>query len=60
MASGNQQAQRAFRRSLFYLEYILIAAVPTVTAAMTTFYSPDANGQRTIGCDLIIRNSLRS
>ena len=41
MASGNRQAVRVFRCSLV-LEYVLITAVLTVTAAMTTFYSPDS------------------
>jgi len=40
VASGDGLALRAFRRSLV-IEYILIAAVLTVTAAMTTLYSPE-------------------
>ena len=41
MGSGTVQALRAYRRSLV-LEYGLITAVLAVTAAMTTFYSPDS------------------
>ncbi len=40
VASGDVQGTRAFRRSL-QIEYVLIAAVLTVTAVMTTFFSPD-------------------
>ncbi|GAC1507354.1 MAG: copper homeostasis membrane protein CopD [Steroidobacteraceae bacterium] len=40
LASGNRRAMRSFRRSLG-LEYLLIAAVLSVTAIMTTFYSPE-------------------
>jgi putative copper resistance protein D len=40
VAAGDVQRTRAFRRSL-QIEYVLIAAVLTVTAVMTTFFSPD-------------------
>jgi copper resistance protein D len=40
VASGDTRCTRNFRRSL-QLEYVLIAAVLTVTAVMTTFFSPD-------------------
>ena len=40
LASGDHRAMRSFRRSLG-LEYLLIAAVLSVTAVMTTFYSPE-------------------
>ena len=36
-----RQALRAFRRSLVF-EYVVITAVLTVTATVTTFYSPDS------------------
>ena len=41
LASGHHRAMRSFRRSLG-LEYFLIAAVLSITAVMTTFYSPEA------------------
>ena len=40
IATGDQRAIRWFRRSL-RLEYVLIAAVLSITAMMTTFYSPE-------------------
>ena len=40
VAAGDAQGTRSFRRSL-QAEYVLIAAVLTVTAVMTTFFSPD-------------------
>ncbi len=40
IASGNPTARRAFRCSLV-IEYFLIAAVLTVTAVMTTLFSPE-------------------
>jgi copper resistance protein D len=40
LASGDHRAMRSFRRSLG-LEYLLIAAVLSITAVMTTFYSPE-------------------
>jgi putative copper resistance protein D len=40
LAQGEQRAAKAFRRSLV-AEYLLIAAVLSVTAALTTFYSPE-------------------
>lgn len=40
VASGDAALSRSFRRSL-QTEYVLIAAVLTVTAVMTTFFSPD-------------------
>jgi putative copper resistance protein D len=40
VASGDARLTRRFRRSL-QLEYVIIAAVLTVTAVMTTFFSPD-------------------
>jgi copper resistance protein D len=40
LASGDHRAMRSFRRSLGF-EYLLIAAVLSVTAVMTTFYSPE-------------------
>jgi putative copper resistance protein D len=40
VAAGHARRTLAFRRSL-QIEYVLIAAVLTVTAVMTTFFSPD-------------------
>jgi copper resistance protein D len=40
VAAGDSRGIRNFRRSL-QLEYVIIAAVLTVTAAMTTFFSPE-------------------
>ena len=40
VASGDVRRSRSFRHSL-QIEYVLIAAVLTVTAVMTTFFSPD-------------------
>jgi putative copper export protein len=40
VAAGDARRILAFRRSL-QIEYVLIAAVLTVTAVMTTFFSPD-------------------
>ena len=40
VTSGDARVTRNFRRSL-QVEYVLIAAVLTVTAIMTTFFSPD-------------------
>ncbi|MEJ0037633.1 MAG: CopD family protein [Gammaproteobacteria bacterium] len=40
VAAGDGRLTRTFRRSL-QIEYVLIAAVLTVTAVMTTFFSPD-------------------
>ena len=40
LAQGERRAGRAFRRSLV-AEYILVGAVLSVTAALTTFYSPE-------------------
>lgn len=40
VAAGDKQRTRNFNRSL-QLEYVIIAAVLTVTAAMTTFFSPE-------------------
>lgn len=40
IAAGDGRTLRAFRRSLG-LEYVLISAVLSITAAMTTFYSPE-------------------
>jgi len=40
IARGEASASRAFRRSLA-AEYLLIGAVLTVTAALTTFFSPE-------------------
>jgi putative copper export protein len=40
VAAGDARLTRAFRRSL-RIEYVLIAAVLTVTAVMTTFFSPE-------------------
>jgi copper resistance protein D len=39
LSSGEHRAMRLFRRSLS-LEYLIIAAVLSITALMTTFYSP--------------------
>jgi len=41
LAAGDHQAMRSFRRSLGF-EYLLIAVVLSITAVMTTFYSPEA------------------
>ena len=38
IATGDKRALRSFRRSLGF-EYVLIAAVLSITAMMTTFYS---------------------
>jgi putative copper export protein len=40
VASGDAERTRSFRRSL-QIEYVIMAAVLTVTAVMTTFFSPD-------------------
>jgi copper resistance protein D len=40
VASGDARGTRAFRHSL-QIEYVLIAAVLTITAVMTTFFSPE-------------------
>jgi putative copper export protein len=40
MERGDTQAARGFRRSVVS-EYVLIAAVLSVTAVMTTFFSPE-------------------
>ena len=40
VAAGDKQQIRNFNRSL-QLEYVIMAAVLTVTAAMTTFFSPE-------------------
>ena len=40
VASGDARLTRHFRRSL-QVEYVIVAAVLTVTAVMTTFFSPD-------------------
>ena len=40
VASGDVRLTRRFRRSL-QIEYVIIAAVLTITAVMTTFFSPD-------------------
>ena len=40
VASGDARLTRHFRRSL-QIEYVIVAAVLTVTAVMTTFFSPD-------------------
>jgi putative copper export protein len=40
VASGDVRLGRSFRHSL-QIEYVLMAAVLTVTAVMTTFFSPD-------------------
>lgn len=41
ISTGDERALRSFRRSLGF-EYVLIAAVLSVTAVMTTFYSPES------------------
>ncbi len=40
IAAGDAQAVVSFRRSVA-IEYVLIAGVLTLTAAMTTFFSPE-------------------
>ena len=40
ISAGDERTLRSFRRSL-ELEYVLVSAVLSITAAMTTFYSPE-------------------
>jgi len=40
LATGNARAGSAFRQSLI-AEYVLICAILSATAALTTFYSPE-------------------